>query len=250
VVPLAFPPCGKQKKKKKIKAKTGEPVKSCEGIGSNDALTEKSIPEDSCATVEDNEEINIEAESSRELSSTQDKESFSRETDIHPPPKMTATSSAAESKVRASYTSVSVSGLSLAAQMMAGLSSLKSQAEKQREALAQKYAMEEEAKLAEKMRQDDEEQKQRTSYVPTNPAILKTAATLGLSSEHSDMTSASNWRVLPINRPDEIKSSRYDLPVSAMEYEIVDSVRNHFVTIICSETGSGKYCVFDGARAN
>ena len=47
------------------------------------------------------------------------------------------------------------------------------------------------------------------------------------------------WRVLQVKRPQEVEAKRYDLPVSTMEYEIMDSIRNHSVTIICSETGSG-----------
>ena len=40
--------------------------------------------------------------------------------------------------------------------------------------------------------------------------------------------------------PPVTEASRYDLPVSAMEYEIIDAVRSHDCTILCGETGSGK----------
>eukprot|EP00536_Pseudo-nitzschia_multiseries_P011114 jgi/Psemu1/205015/e_gw1.363.8.1 len=46
--------------------------------------------------------------------------------------------------------------------------------------------------------------------------------------------------VLEIKRPAEVEKSRYDLPVTAMEFEIMDAIRNNDVTIICGETGSGK----------
>ena len=43
-----------------------------------------------------------------------------------------------------------------------------------------------------------------------------------------------------MNRPVDINAVRYDLPVTGMEFEIVDAIRNNDVTIICGETGSGK----------
>lgn len=45
---------------------------------------------------------------------------------------------------------------------------------------------------------------------------------------------------MPIARPELIEQARYNLPVSAMEFEIMDAVRNNDVTIVCGETGSGK----------
>lgn len=47
-------------------------------------------------------------------------------------------------------------------------------------------------------------------------------------------------KVFPIKRPETVEKVRYDLPVSAMEFEIMDAIRNNDVTIICGETGSGK----------
>ncbi|OEU09473.1 P-loop containing nucleoside triphosphate hydrolase protein, partial [Fragilariopsis cylindrus CCMP1102] len=46
--------------------------------------------------------------------------------------------------------------------------------------------------------------------------------------------------VLDVKRPAEVEKTRVDLPVTAMEFEIMDSIRNNDVTIICGETGSGK----------
>jgi ATP-dependent RNA helicase DHX37/DHR1 len=45
---------------------------------------------------------------------------------------------------------------------------------------------------------------------------------------------------LDVKRPAEVEKTRVDLPVTAMEFEIMDSIRNNDVTIICGETGSGK----------
>jgi HrpA-like RNA helicase len=43
-----------------------------------------------------------------------------------------------------------------------------------------------------------------------------------------------------VKRPPEIVSSRINLPVCQMEQEIVESITNHDVIILCGETGSGK----------
>ncbi|KAG7355850.1 ATP-dependent helicase HrpA [Nitzschia inconspicua] len=47
-------------------------------------------------------------------------------------------------------------------------------------------------------------------------------------------------QVLNIQRPDSVVETRFDLPVTAMEFEIVDTIRNNDITIVCGETGSGK----------
>ncbi|KAL3922228.1 MAG: hypothetical protein SGILL_002316, partial [Bacillariaceae sp.] len=74
-------------------------------------------------------------------------------------------------------------------------------------------------------------------YVPTNPTVVKTAASMGLKpSPQSEITR----RVLEIKRPETVEKSRMDLPVTAMEFEITDAIRNNDVTIVCGETGSGK----------
>ena len=128
------------------------------------------------------------------------------------------------------------STLSFAEQMMAGLRNLKAQSITQKEQLAK-----EEAKIAaDKEKAELLEQQNREknkAYIPSEPAVLKSAARLGLELKKFDK---SNWRVLPIKRPNDIEETRFNLPVSAMEFEIIDAVRNNDVTIICSETGSGK----------
>ena len=51
---------------------------------------------------------------------------------------------------------------------------------------------------------------------------------------------ATNWKVRTVQRPPDVETTRYSLPVSSMEYDIVDSVRVNGVTVLCSETGGGK----------
>lgn len=126
---------------------------------------------------------------------------------------------------------------SFAASMMADLSSLKTSAAADTEALRKKEAAEAEAAEAERLRLEEEERKKRKVYVPSESIVVKTAASLGLQSKEAGK---SNWRVLPVDRPEEIEKARFDLPVSAMEFEIVDAVRSSDTTIICAETGSGK----------
>jgi DEAD/DEAH box helicase len=81
-------------------------------------------------------------------------------------------------------------------------------------------------------------------YVPPEPVVLKSAAALGLTpsgsnSAHAKLRDAGH-KVITIQRPPEVQAARYDLPVATMEFEVMDAIRNHDVTILCSETGSGK----------
>eukprot|EP00980_Cylindrotheca_fusiformis_P030075 scaffold24314_cov250-Cylindrotheca_fusiformis.AAC.1 len=117
------------------------------------------------------------------------------------------------------------SGIDYASQMLASLSKLKAETDGQPRANS--------SDVTEKNPEKDQPQKK---YIPTTPTVLKTAGALGISHEHVN----TKRRVVPIKRPESIEKSRYDLPVSAMEFEIMDSVRNHDVTIVCGETGSGK----------
>ena len=120
------------------------------------------------------------------------------------------------------------SGFNFAAQMMASLSQLNQDSTQSR--------LEDEAKAKEA---EDEEEKPLPSnkiYVPSEPTVLKTAAGLGMQSIALD----SKRKVMRITRPEVIEKARYDLPVSAMEFEIMDAIRNNDVTILCGETGSGK----------
>jgi len=110
---------------------------------------------------------------------------------------------------------------------------------------------------------EDKERKQRTVYKPTSDNItistmkhhhLTDAATItstetnhnkeeeeSRKNHHSYNTTTSTAIVhQSINRPANIEETRYDLPVSSMEYEIIDAVRNNDCVILCGETGSGK----------
>lgn len=94
------------------------------------------------------------------------------------------------------------------------------------------------------------QQKQR--YTPSNPTILKTAAMIGLE---SSCQSNLNTEVIQIRRPPDVEKNRRDLPVTAMEFEIMDAIRNNDVTIVCGETGSGKSTqiptyVYEGGMCN
>lgn len=127
---------------------------------------------------------------------------------------------------------------SFAAQMMAGLSTLKADTMKQKVELEKQREREQLELEIKKAEEAKHELEKRNVYTPQNPAILKSAAAMGL--QPKDTSANDAWRVLPVHRPKEVESSRFDLPVSAMEYEIIDSIRNNSVTIVCSETGSGK----------
>lgn len=119
--------------------------------------------------------------------------------------------------------------IDFAAQMMASLSNLK----------AVQTNVETKAKesLEENLAKTNDQSK--TRYVPSNPAILKTAASMGLLATDSPAEGVKR-KVLEIKRPADLAKTRFDLPVTAMEFEIMDSIRNNDVTIVCAETGSGK----------
>ena len=117
--------------------------------------------------------------------------------------------------------------MDFAAQMMASLSTLKNTAKEKAEAPKPEHT--------EVTPKKETQQKQR--YIPTNPTILETAATMRLQlSAELEL----KREVIQIKRPDEVEKKRCDLPVTAMEFEIMDAIRNNNVTIICGETGSGK----------
>ena len=118
-----------------------------------------------------------------------------------------------------------------AAQMMASLSKLKQETTGQQPEENNGADGEMEVPPVNQIKNDSPKK-----YVPTSPTVLKTAATLGVKATHVDV----QRRVVPITRPDDVERLRYDLPVSAMEFEIVDAIRNNDVTIVCGETGSGK----------
>lgn len=146
-----------------------------------------------------------------------------------------STSASADHDATISNPNVSVPGqgrqppVSLAAQMMASLKTLKSTRDDPQCQIVQQNTH---------GTGDESKKPSSKRYVPSEPTVLKTAASLGLSSCTRPTNAALT--VVHINRPADVQATRYDLPVSSMEFEIVDAVRNHDVTIICSETGSGK----------
>jgi len=118
-------------------------------------------------------------------------------------------------------------GIDFAANMMASLTKIKDKNNENQQATTNKGREMEET--------DFSQPKER--YIPSKPTILKTAATMGLEASTESVLERA---VLNINRPDEVEKTRVGLPVTAMEFEIMDSIRNNDVTIICGETGSGK----------
>ena len=140
---------------------------------------------------------------------------------------------------------------SAAAQLMASLQTLQSKCIEQEDQSAQEKERAHLEKIAELERwQQSEKPIQR--YIPTDPVEIKTTqsyekvvvAQPKSTTTNNDSSSSSSihsrTRVREIQRPPEVSATRYDLPVAGMEFEIVDAIRNHDVTILCAETGSGK----------
>ena len=92
----------------------------------------------------------------------------------------------------------------------------------------------------ERQQKEEEERKKaakKPRYVPSEPIVIQTAATNNKLQVHA--LPDSKRRVMTVERPEEVKESRYDLPVTQMEFEVMDAIRNNDVTIVCGETGSG-----------
>jgi hypothetical protein len=126
--------------------------------------------------------------------------------------------------------------------MFASLSSLKTKTDTHNEELAIQMAneqAEEEDRIA---KLEAEERKKRKVYVPIEIPMVSTVHLIGQDVKANDALGGTEKRTtaIPIHRPASIEASRYDLPVSAMEYEIIDAIRSNDCTILCSETGSGK----------
>ncbi|GKY96443.1 hypothetical protein MPSEU_000603800 [Mayamaea pseudoterrestris] len=118
---------------------------------------------------------------------------------------------------------------SFAAMMLASLSKVKEDSEKQNQ-----LGEQEETKGKLEALAVDRPSSER--YIAPTPTVVKTAAGLGMRSKKIK----SQNHVIEITRPEAVQAARFDLPVSAMEYEVMDAIRNNDVTIICGETGSGK----------
>jgi ATP-dependent RNA helicase DHX37/DHR1 len=138
-----------------------------------------------------------------------------------------------------------VAPASLAEQMMASLTTLKTTA------LQTAPMVEEDEREQRRQRQHEREQEDvnKKRYIPSEPVVVKTtqsyepvaAATDGNNNTEPDSTrKPTGGTIRELHRPPEIQSTRYDLPVAAMEFEVMDAIRIHDVTIVCAETGSGK----------
>jgi hypothetical protein len=140
-------------------------------------------------------------------------------------------------------TTESKPALSIAAQMMASLSKLKTVSNE----LAETTLKEQEDAKRKTLQEESKVEPIQRRYVPTDPVVLKTAAALNMDSSYQPRRVANkaalnsnNNRVREVQRPVSVATIRFDLPVATMEFEVMDAIRNHDVTIICAETGSGK----------
>ena len=120
----------------------------------------------------------------------------------------------------------SLTAVDFAAQMMASVSKLQDTKKEQVET----------PELNQNEPRVNSEVFRKEKYIPSAPTILKTAATMEL--KQFDQFKERN--AVPIKRPAKVQRARQNLPVTAMEFEIIDAIRNNDVTIICGETGSGK----------
>ena len=122
--------------------------------------------------------------------------------------------------------------------MFAGLSSLKSKTDTRNTELAIEKAKRQREEEEREMQREEEERKKRKVYVPSETIEV---STMHLRERPAKaVVEPKRMVVMHIDRPEEINEKRYDLPVSAMEFEIVDAVRSNDCTILCGETGSGE----------
>ena len=130
---------------------------------------------------------------------------------------------------------------SYAQMMFAGLTSLKAKSDNQNSELAAKRAETQREEEEKAMQLEEEERKKRKVYVPTETVKVSTMHRLDVDVNMTDPIGGSiGAKHRQIQRPKEVEENRFDLPVSAMEFEIMDAVRSNDCTILCSETGSGK----------
>ena len=121
--------------------------------------------------------------------------------------------------------------------MLAGLSSLKSKTDARNTELAIEKAKRQREEEEQEMQREEEERKKRKVYVPSETVQV---STMHLRERPAKTVVEPKRMAMHIDRPEEINEKRYDLPVSAMEFEIVDAVRSNDCTILCGETGSGE----------
>jgi hypothetical protein len=121
---------------------------------------------------------------------------------------------------------------SYAQMMLAGLSSLKSKTDIRNVELAEEKIRQQQEAEEEAIRlEEEEERKKRKVYVPSE--TIKVSTMHRIDAPVSEGKEPKNHRVQTVNRPKDVEESRYDLPVSAMEFEIIDAVRSNDCTILC-----------------
>ena len=128
---------------------------------------------------------------------------------------------------------------SYAQMMLAGLSSLKTKTDSRNIELANEKVRKQQEAEKEAMRLEEEERKHRKVYVPSETIKVSTMHRIDAPVDSGNVSDKKH-AVLTVKRPVDVEESRYDLPVSIMEFEIIDAVRSNDCTILCGETGSGK----------
>ena len=139
------------------------------------------------------------------------------------------------------------SNINYSQMMFASLTNLKCKTDTTNEELANEKALKQQQDKEHAAKLEEEERKRRKVYVPSEPPTVSTMMMSNqedASSSNNTTTSKATMKqhtiVLPIHRPPEVQETRYNLPVSTMEYEIIDAIRSNDCTILCGETGSGK----------
>jgi hypothetical protein len=120
---------------------------------------------------------------------------------------------------------------SYAQMMLAGLSFLKSKTDTRNVELAEEKIRQQQEAEEEAMRLEEEERKKRKVYVPSE--TIKVSTMHRIDAPIREGSEPKSHRVQTVNRPKDVDESRYDLPVSAMEFEIIDAVRSNDCTILC-----------------
>ena len=151
----------------------------------------------------------------------------------------TTASSCSEDVATSTTTSLTkLSSKSYAQMMFAGLSSLKTKTDSKNVELANEKAHKQQEAKAEAIRLEEEERKRNKVYVPSETIKVSTMHRVG-TLVNGNGGDVNKQVVRTINRPVDIEDGRYDLPVSAMEFEIIDAVRSNDCTILCG----GRYMV-------
>ena len=157
-------------------------------------------------------------------------------------------SSAARQEQAAAAALAASTGLSLALQLQQLKHNLQTAAPAPATAPPQTHTRHHEEKEKEMEKRPSEAEKRevalRRRYVP-EPLDMPHAYdhAHALASQHTSSSTPSatkEKRPAALTRPAEVQASRMQLPVCAMEQEIVEAILQNDVVILCGETGSGK----------